>query len=311
MSPTDGLLKFTNKHLDRFEAALARVLATRDIEPVHELRVSSRRLSEPLELMGESLGRKKMRRLRKALGEVRGSLRHVRDIDVLRLALVDAESASVGNAEDLAKLQGLLAIHREAELSTSRKLLKQLRPAKTHDAIGATLKSYSSGLTRSREKRLVDDSARLWRRKAEALLERPPARDHAPGLHKTRLKLKALRYSTELLSRLDGENREPLLKQFAAMQDRLGAWNDHVCATAMLAQLVQNDQALAGDPEWFATVLDYAARRARLMSHELGETLILWPRLRSAVELHVFGRAPREQGDRPRDTADVLTAGGR
>lgn len=311
MTPVEGLLKFTNKHLDRLEAAVARVLATRDIEPVHELRVSSRRLSEPLELIGEALGRKRTRKLRGDLGRLRGSLRRVRDVDVLRLALAEAGANPVGSTEDLTKLQGLLAIQRESELESARKTLRKCRPDRIRDEIASSLKTFESRF-RDHGKRLLHDARDIWHRKAGALLERPPVREHAPGLHKTRIKLKALRYSTELMGRLDGENREVILKQFAGMQDRLGAWNDHVCATALLAQLVQNDQTLACDPVWSAAVLEYAARRARSMSDELTEVLVLWPRLRTAVELHVFGREERDMtGASLRASSEPAAAMGR
>jgi len=80
----------------------------------------------------------------------------------------------------------------------------------------------------------------------------------------------------------------------------------------LLAQLVQNDQTLACDPNWSAAVLEYAARRARSMSDELTEVLVLWPRLRTAVGLHVFGREERDMtGASLRASSEPAAAMGR
>lgn len=300
MSPTDGLVKFVSKHLDRLESALTRVAATRDIEAVHELRVASRRLTEPLELISRSTGAKRCARLQKTLRAVRNALRDVRDADVLLIALADSKHDGLSGADDIAKLQGMLVIHRENDLVAARKTIRRLEPDAVRNEVAKLCQSIERKQTRRRNKCLLASAREFWRHKAEALLDRPPSRDHGPGIHKTRIRLKALRYATELMSRLDGESRDDLLKQFAAMQDRLGAWNDHFCAARLLTQLARDEQMLAAGPEWSAKILDYAARRARRMNDELSEILIGWPRLRGAIESQVLGRVQSEATAAPR-----------
>lgn len=291
MSPTDGLLKFITKHLDRLDASLTRVMATRDIESVHVLRVSSRRLSEPLELLAGFFGRKRCIRLRSGLGDIRDALRRVRDVDVLRLAISSDQSGFASDPEDLARLQGVLAIEREADLIAARRQIERANPSRIWRSMEDLCERLHGLDSRSDEKELLRAARRLWRKKAERLLNRPPTREHGPGLHKTRIRLKAFRYSTELFCRLDGRTRDDLLLAAASMQDRLGKWNDHLCAARMLGQIAQDEQTLSAGPLWSASVLEFAARRARAMTEELGEIMMSWPRLRRAIESDVFGRS--------------------
>lgn len=294
MSPTDGLLKFTGKHLDRLESAAARVLTTRDIDSVHELRVSSRRLSEPLELIGTLLREKHCRKLRKRVRTLRDALRTVRDVDVLRLALTRDNGGLSDDAEALLKLQGVIAIQREADLLSARKKIRAAKPKRIGRAIAELCKEVEAHDAKRDRVALSRNARRLWTRKAEELLNRAPAREHGPGLHKTRIRLKAFRYSTELMSRLDGTDRDELLRVCAAMQDRLGAWNDHFSAARLLGQIAQDGVTLAAGPEWSAQILELAAHRARQMNDELEEILSEWPRLRHAIESTVLGRVQSE-----------------
>ncbi|MBX3394606.1 MAG: CHAD domain-containing protein [Phycisphaerae bacterium] len=293
MSPTDGLLKFITKHLERLDDSLTRVMATRDIESVHILRVSSRRLSEPLELLAGFFGRKRCLRLRSGLGDIRDALRRVRDVDVLRLAIAGDQSGFASDPEDLAKLQGVLAIERESDLIAARHQIERADPSRVLRVMDALCEKLRGLESRRDEKDLLRAARRLWQEKAKRLIDRPPTREHGPGLHKTRIRLKAFRYSTELVCRLDGQTRDDLLKASASMQDRLGAWNDHFCAARMLGQIAQDEQTLSAGPLWCASVLEFAARRARAMTDELGEIMISWPRLRRAIEADVFGRPDR------------------
>jgi len=303
MSPVHGLVRFSVKQLDRLETAITRVDATRDIEAVHALRVASRRLNEPLELIGESRGRKRCKKLIGSLRKLRNAVRDVRDMDVLMMALTGADRGHLSDAEGVAKLQGTLAIMRENKLLDARKTIRRLDPENLREKASALLKECDRGESRKRAKRLLSSSRKQWVRKAEALLERPPAREHGAGVHKVRIRLKALRYSTELMSRLDGENREALLSQFEAMQDRLGAWNDHFSAARLLTQIASDEDTSASDPLWSSQILQYAARRVRAMGDELEGILLAWPRLRAVIETHLPGRVQSEVWNAARPVA--------
>ncbi|MBK8267181.1 MAG: CHAD domain-containing protein [Planctomycetes bacterium] len=295
MSPTDGLIKFATKHIDRMESALVRTMTSRDVDSVHELRVSSRRLSEPLALIRKAFGLRKCRSHCDALRGIRDSLRVVRDIDVLRLALSVHEAGAIKRPTDHMKLVGILAIQRENELLAARQALHSIRVKRVRQALSDLCQHVSRLDTKRDRSRLLLTARRLWERKAEALLDRPPARELGPGLHKTRIRLKAFRYSTELMVRLDGADREDLIRNCTAMQDALGQWNDHFTAARLLSAIARDELTLAAGPEWSASVLEYAAQRARAMNGELDGIMQTWTRLRKIIELQVLGRLESRQ----------------
>jgi hypothetical protein len=77
------------------------------------------------------------------------------------------------------------------------------------------------------------------------------------------------------------------------MQDRLGAWNDHMQAVERLARLAGDAETAAREPAWSAAVLNFAASRAQAADILRGEIVAEWPAL--ATELERRFRAFGEQ----------------
>ena len=199
-----------------------------DLEYVHQLRVSTRRLVAALDLYAEFLPKKPLRRLRRHLKEVRRSAGDARDCDVL---LVRHESckgdpcaerfvASVRRKRRKAQapisgafssIQGKGGLDRLAN-----RLLVQLR--RVH-----------AGETRPR--------FGPWaRKKLKAEVEdffdsQPRDRDDLEGMHDFRIAGKRLRYTMELLSSVfPSEFRDRIYPTIETIQEMLGDINDHAVA---------------------------------------------------------------------------------
>jgi hypothetical protein len=81
------------------------------------------------------------------------------------------------------------------------------------------------------------------------------------------------------------------------MQDRLGAWNDHIFAARVCSRLATRKSLLAGQTAWCAHLLDYALARARAAQTQREELIRFWPTAQIAIEaeLPANGAAPQLQ----------------
>jgi CHAD domain-containing protein len=235
------------------------VRKARDIECVHRMRVATRRLSAALELFADCFPRrhvrgwtKRLRRLRRALGEAR-------DLDVhivfLRRFLAESHSFLGGLAEKDFRpgIRRLLGRLRQRRANRQRKVVRALNRFEKRGVLEdmrRTLKSVQAGC-RSQDvpgPAIRDRAGQAIRARLEELLalescvERPESADEH---HAMRIAAKRLRYALEVLQPLYGK---PLARYIAAARDAqqtLGELHDCDVWVEFLDEFLKEEEAQA------------------------------------------------------------------
>ena len=201
-----------------------RVMRTGTPGAVHDLRVATRRLQEALDFFEPGLPAVAVGRLRKRAGQIRRSLGHTRNCDVL-LDLVHDLRSRLQPAERKT-LKGAIR-HFRAEASRLRHPRGSLCRI---DVPGV------AGRVRSLEPHLNPlDTFQVAPRATEVLKERlaeirktlPQARKGgAAPLHTLRIAIKRLRYTLELLERAGIGATVPVIVRLRTLQTKLGELHD-------------------------------------------------------------------------------------
>lgn len=223
------------RHLRRLLAAEREVCADQASEPIHALRIATRRLRATLRLLAPVCRDDAVRVYTKAIRRIAQAAGAVRDRDVL-LADLQARAASLG--EPLAPaLEALVAALRE-ERRTAHAALVAVCASADHAAfLHAFAVTISATACWDNAPRVRDlGGSTLWRH-YEAL--RAHDRDGLPtddaALHAMRIDGKRLRYVLELFADTLGASAEEAVKPLVAFQDHLGTLNDGTVAQHLLA----------------------------------------------------------------------------
>jgi CHAD domain-containing protein len=243
------------------EAAAA---AAGEIEPIHQLRVATRRLRAALELFSHVINANQQRILVRDLGWIAQTAGAVRECDIMA-ETIHARSPKLDDplAAALATLYGALEERRRGALKVLAELLGSDRfhamaarlraPRINRRGTGAPLGPAAAGLLQPVVRSIRRAGAKLG--------------DDAPSevVHRLRVRIKRLRYELEMLSALGGKRNRKALKRLEAMQDLLGTYND-VCVT--IAWLVAYPNLEGAAPEAVlaagATAQSLAGRKQKL-----------------------------------------------
>jgi CHAD domain-containing protein len=291
MFAREDLLRYLRRQQRRLARGLEIALSAGEVEAIHDLRVASRRANEAVKLAQDWVGKSTSRQTGARLRDLRRSFREVRDLDVLLRSLSAPDMAPKMSTRDLAKLEGLVTSSRQRAW---RDAVKEVESANLRNAVDQVqeLRRAFGRAAPGRDGLLHRMLLKRWRRGVRNLLASPPTHD-AAELHPLRVQLKKVRYCTELCESISGSPRSDLITVFTAMQDRLGAWNDHMQAVERLARLAGDAETAAREPAWSAAVLNFAASRAQAADILRGEIVAEWPAL--ATELERRFRAFGEQ----------------
>lgn len=235
-----GLLKRHLKEL-RKQAKQAKKRGRSEDEPVHQLRICTRRADAVLRTFEGLIRPKFARRLRRKLGRLRRAAGEKRDLDVL-LAGMRRQRGQLPPEERPA---GDLLIARfesaiEPAADQLAHTLKQLKKERFWEWWAWKIARLS---------RKGDSEPTLAQVAKEALPSRLGALYQAhdtvkqgdwSGLHQIRIAGKRLRYAMELFAPLfDDRYRKELVGAVKAMQDLLGSLNDDHTMTIRLKQMVE------------------------------------------------------------------------
>lgn len=222
-------------------APLAAKAADKDVEHVHQLRVSVRRAGAALSLFSPMLPRSRTRKVRRGLKSLRQAAGPARDLDVLaqRIACFESDLSPI----DFACLLDLVV---EKRRLAQRELKLGYRKSKK-----GGLKKRSLCLLEKmhwRGDKPEPSFGEYARETFQPVLNQffsAANKDlgETGNLHQLRIKGKRVRYAMELLAPAFDERLHseiyPLFKQF---QDRLGALNDHVTAIGIYRQLLESGE---------------------------------------------------------------------
>lgn len=289
---------------------LAAKKCEKDIEYVHQLRVSTRRAQAALDIFHKALPKGRARRLRKQLQRMRRCAGEARDLDVLeqRLASLAAGDASSGVnrliddvAAERRRAQGpLVRMHKRLKRRKFKSQIKKLcqRIRWRGDAPEPTFGEVARRALRS----AVDEffSAAL------ADLSDPFV------LHQVRIAGKRLRYAIELLAAAFDESlRTQLYPVFKDVQDWLGNVNDHETAKRLF--VVWSEQT---EPATAFVLRELAAAEQRQIEKTSQDFCAWWTDERAYALRQQFDTyltppdvsPPRQPGGEPADFPSQASA---
>lgn len=215
------------------QALLAPAHWTEDMEQLHQVRVSARRLGAVLDLVDPEAypGHKARRRALKELVEVLGLTREL-DVhaDGLKGRLLDARSPAQAallehllEGLDRARAKARRVMRRELERLRLPDLQRLLDVPALHDPFQRiSLQAAAWSCLEPRAEAALGDLTAL------------AAQEDPPALHKARVRIKKLRYALEALEGAFATAPEAVLKDLRALQTTLGEHHDLAALEALL-----------------------------------------------------------------------------
>jgi CHAD domain-containing protein len=240
------------------QAAIARGLervfrndpATRlgEIEPLHQMRVGTRRLRSDLRTFAPLVEQGWADRLREELRWLGEALGQVRDLDVMQDRL---RAATAGFGPEI---EPLFAFLDEQHLVARAGLLKALRSERYVKLLDDLVEAARSPVVTAAAWEPAGDVlphlvARTWKRLA-ARGRALDADDPDENFHQVRIRAKRSRYAAEAVAPALGPGDRELATRFAkraaAVQDMLGELQDSVVARSLVREVVAARSADAG-----------------------------------------------------------------
>lgn len=275
MSRTANIERYAGEQLTKLQYKLHDALETGDVEAVHQVRVTSRRLEEPLTLCRAWMKDKEIDRITKRLKRLRRAFTEIRELDVFQMSLADFNPEEFG-PQGPGMLLEKLGSKRTAALRAAQKRCSRFEPQKLAIDVQAVLEEALQ-VAGDCEERIERRLREMMAERAGAVLDSTGMDPASGDLHLIRIGLKKLRYSVELQVEVEDDPDKSLIDQFKQIQDLLGDWNDHLQAAQRLARLARKRNALIERPEWSAALFGHAAQRVRRAQELASEFLKRWP----------------------------------
>jgi CHAD domain-containing protein len=204
-----------------------------EIEPIHQLRVATRRLRAALDLFARVINGTQQRILRRDLPWIAQVAGAVRECDIMTEAIrARAPKLDRALAASLGSVYDAIETRRRDALAA----LAQLLGSKRYRSMIAQL--HAPRINRSGSDALLGPAAAVLLQPIVRSIRRAGTRlgDDAPAevVHHLRVRIKRFRYELEMLSALAGKRHRKALKRLEAMQDLLGSYNDVTVTIAWL-----------------------------------------------------------------------------
>jgi CHAD domain-containing protein len=225
------------KHLDA-------ALAATEVEAIHKLRVTTRKLQASLDLVQIGKASNMVKRLKKSLRNMRRKLSEVRNYDVF-LSLLEQEAVSRRGLHDpFESLRKELTLRREKRALKIRSFLESVNLKNLGKPLG--LNSFVSATNAKNDKDTIDNPISRFAQRFDhqAILQHTAKRldqrllefqmlaaqalptTHADELHQLRIAAKRLRYLLEIASDTGYGKSLAALNWLRALQDKIGDWHD-------------------------------------------------------------------------------------
>jgi CHAD domain-containing protein len=242
--------------LRTLQAYHAVVVDSGDIESVHKMRVTTRRLQASLDLLQFGNYKAEIKKLKNRLRKWRRKLSRVRNYDVF-LILLESEAQKQGAIRrSLSSLKSELQNRRDHHAQTVLSQLRRIDLVKFANTLGLTLEEKGTGEPVSigeaqgavavdparrpdavsiKDKHLTDEKGiarraakRIEQRAGEflALASQAQPTTHPEELHQLRIAAKRLRYLLEIAAEMGLGNSRSALEWLRSLQDRIGDWHD-------------------------------------------------------------------------------------
>lgn len=264
-----------------------------DAEPMHQLRVASRRLRASIELFSGVIYAAQLKIYRRDIPWIAGQAGAVRECDVTT-ALLKERAAKIDPelAESVAPMLAALDACRKSEHAVLYEVLdskrfrnltsKMSRPAIKKVGGARTLGAAAAQLMRA--------IARNAMRFGGTLDNQAPA----AAFHKLRVRIKRLRYALEMLKSLGGKRHKRTIARLEELQESLGMYHDVTVASAWLHRYAETAAAPAKTVLAAGALIQSLASREAKLRHRCVKA---WRRF--------------ERSDAMRDTLEEIRRAGR
>jgi CHAD domain-containing protein len=236
LAPADTLATSAAKAITLGCAALEReepAAAIGEIEPIHQLRVATRRLRAALDLFARVINGTQQRILRPDLPWMAQVAGAVRECDIMTEAIrarapklepaLAGALGSVYEALEARRRDALAALTQMLGSKRYRKMISQLHSPRINRRGSDALLGRTAAI-------LLQPIVRSIRRAGTRL-----GNDAPPEVvHHLRVRIKRFRYELEMLNAMAGKRHRKALKRLEAMQDLLGSYNDVTVTIAWL-----------------------------------------------------------------------------
>jgi CHAD domain-containing protein len=235
-----------------------------EVEPVHQLRVATRRLRATLALFAPLVPKGLSRFAERELAWLGTAVGSVRDLDVLDQAVADLAKRL---DPELRGTLGPIAVAIRERRSVARDALvkslasgrcRRLR-ARIGTFAGSRLPTTTDGRLGELAPRLLRPILRTTLRAGRGVnAESPPAE-----VHRLRVRVKRLRYALETLRGSEDKATDKLLRRLSRLQDVLGDYQDAVTQAAWLRTHAETTLLAPGPLLGVGALLQLLSRRAR------------------------------------------------
>lgn len=306
LSPDDGatvaaraVVRFHLRTFVRVEPAAR----AGEIEPLHQLRVATRRLRAVFRLFGPLLPGRYAATAQRDLAWLATAIGAVRDLDVLgdavrrRAARLDPELRRA-----LGPVGVALHEQRSRALATLATTLDARRGRRLLDGLGTFAESRAPV---GRGTRLGDLAANLLRPHVRAVLRtaRRLGPEASPDeLHRLRVRVKRLRYALETLRSLGDKSVRELLARLERLQDVLGKGQDAATGAAWLRAYAATPRVPTASLLPAGALIQAFARRAQKQRRR---ALKVWRRLERS---HLLKDVLDELGERATVAQEAIRA---
>jgi len=249
-----------------------------DLEGVHLMRTSLRRLRSSVRFLGTHLPGSRRRGLQDGLRDLMNRLGAVRDLDVLKQAVTATPGVESRDAESL-------AVRVDRRLQVAHEKMMATLDAPDYAALLADVEA-ARGEPAEADRACTAGPGRIFKALSEASAQAPAAWEGAEdeALHDARKGVKRLRYALEAFKPAYGKPMDRMIERCRDLQEALGAVQD----VATFGRLLSDTRSFAAG-QFLATVRARAeAERSRVPR--------LWKRVfgpKSLARLgsHLFRRA--------------------
>jgi CHAD domain-containing protein len=264
--------KHVRKQVRNLKRTYAAASRSNDPEAVHDLRVATRRLQTVLQLATFPKPKKRVRKARKELKQLRHLLSARRDIDVLAKTMRSRAARAAGAHRRRLWNRAARETGREGEREAkkSKRWLKSFKVSRLAAEIEKIVAGrLNDGFSSSALRPAVRRTLQKWNQS----VREASARTDSARFHDVRIKTKSLRYMTELVSGVIGSVRsQGLIEWLGSVQDELGEWRDQTELCRRLTAVLTQDAVLQADP--VATAMIDAARSRTQLNDEHARNII-------------------------------------
>ena len=272
LNPEERVRERALQQLDRFMSFEPKVLRGDDSEAIHDMRVSSRRLQQTLDLLYPKPRPKEVRRLRSRIRRCRGALGRVRDCDVLirRVERSLARKRAARREALVAARQYLVDRRTQAFEKALRKLSKlnlavlyvHLKECLASNGLASSPPQSQAPVPESSapvsfQQRMRQSLERVWNG-FESQVALTHHDRHAGVTHGARIATKRLRYLVEVIHEFKVAGSAEALAWLRQLQQVLGEWHDLEVLEEMMIEMVAR-------PEFLRDELDLALRVQKLI----------------------------------------------